>query len=214
MSAGPRHHGPKYWTRDRGDAVRWALRTLAQAFGASTAARGGRQAGNAPREGDGPGGANQDGSPEPRREDPSRGHASPATGGRPPRSVPAIGDSGRRREEARPFRPSWCPAGASKRCRMRGGFVGLSTEALCGEAPEGQPVIRRENLVTVGVEDPQGHPMIHGCPRPHRAKPSGKLKGRRVRSGPSSSQLTKTARKKLGAALPNRCMESGLLLGG
>ena len=33
MSAGRRHHGPKMWARDRGDAVRWAVRTLAQAFG-------------------------------------------------------------------------------------------------------------------------------------------------------------------------------------
>ena len=33
MSAGPRYHGPKMWARDRGDAVHWALRTLAQAFG-------------------------------------------------------------------------------------------------------------------------------------------------------------------------------------
>ena len=33
MSAGPRHHGPKMWARDRGDAVRWALRTLAKASG-------------------------------------------------------------------------------------------------------------------------------------------------------------------------------------
>ena len=32
MSAGRRYHGPRMWARDRGDAVRWALRTLAQAF--------------------------------------------------------------------------------------------------------------------------------------------------------------------------------------
>ena len=33
MSAGRRHHGPKMWAWDRGDAVRWAVRTLARAFG-------------------------------------------------------------------------------------------------------------------------------------------------------------------------------------
>ena len=52
-------------------------------------------------------------------------------------------------------------------------------EALCGEAPKGQPVIRRERLMTDRVEDPQGHPMIHGCPRQHKPRPSGKPKGRR-----------------------------------
>ena len=34
MSSGPRHHGPKFWTQDRGDAVRWAARTITQVFGA------------------------------------------------------------------------------------------------------------------------------------------------------------------------------------
>ena len=33
MSAVPRHQGPEIWAPDRGDAVRWAVRTLAQAFG-------------------------------------------------------------------------------------------------------------------------------------------------------------------------------------
>ena len=33
MSARPRHHGPRVWARDRGDPVRWALTTLARAFG-------------------------------------------------------------------------------------------------------------------------------------------------------------------------------------
>ena len=34
MSAGPRYHGPRVWARDREDAVRCAVRTHAQAFGA------------------------------------------------------------------------------------------------------------------------------------------------------------------------------------
>ena len=33
MSAGPRYYGPKILARDRGEAVRWAVRTLAQSFG-------------------------------------------------------------------------------------------------------------------------------------------------------------------------------------
>ena len=33
MSAGPRYHGPRVWARDRGDTVRWAVRTLPRALG-------------------------------------------------------------------------------------------------------------------------------------------------------------------------------------
>ena len=39
------------------------------------------------------------------------------------------------------------PAGTCRWCGKRGGLVGMIPEALCGEAPKGQPVIRRENLV-------------------------------------------------------------------
>ena len=80
----------------------------------------------------------------------------------------------------------------------RDSLVGAIPEALCGEAPEGQPVIRRENHVTVGGEDPEGHPMIHGCRRPHKPSPSGNPKGRRAQSGPPSSRLTKAAKKRGG----------------
>ena len=74
--------------------------------------------------------------------------------------------------------------------------MGLIPEALYGEALK-------------------GHPMIHGCRRrPHGARPSGKTKGRRAQSGPPLSRWIKTGRKELGAALPDRCMESGKLLGG
>ena len=67
---------------------------------------------------------------------------------------------------------------------MRGGLVGAIPEALCGEAPKGQPVIRSEHLVTVSVDDPKGHPMIHGCRRPHKPRPSGRQKGRRKEKWP------------------------------
>ena len=43
----------------------------------------------------------------------------------------------------------------------RGGLVGPNPEALCGEAPKGQPMIRSESLKAVCVEAPQGQPMIH-----------------------------------------------------
>ena len=109
MSSGPRHHGPRGWTRDRGDAVRWGVRTLAQAFGAGYRRPERRDASRqCPRDGDGPGGENQDGSPEPRKEGPSRGRASrsngsrassvksgEATGSRLPCNTPAIRDTAR-----------------------------------------------------------------------------------------------------------------------
>ena len=96
----------------------------------------------------------------------------------PPCRTKAIGRVSRRRGEALPSRRSRCPAGTGKSGGMRGGLVGLSPEALCGEAPKGQPLIRRESLVTVRVEDPQGQPMIHGCRRQHKPRPSGKPKGK------------------------------------
>ena len=86
----------------------------------------------------------------------------------------------------------------------RGGLVGLSPEALCEEAPKGQPMIRREHLVAVRVEDPQGHPRIHSCPRPRKPRPSGKRKGRREQSGPPSSRLTKAALKERGGRSPEQ----------
>ena len=64
-------------------------------------------------------------------------------------------------------------------------------EALCGEAPKGQPMIRRETLVAVCVEAPEGQPMNHG---PHPRKQPGRVpKGNQPkrqgrRQGPPSSQ--------------------------
>ena len=210
MSAGRSYHGSKVWARDHGEAVRWAVRTLAQAFGGEGRRRDWRDASRqGPRDGDQSGGVTQDGTPTRRQEDPSRVRASQATGGRAssgksgetpgsrlPCSAPAIGDSARPRGEVRQSRWSMCPAGTGRLWWKRGGLVGLSPEALCEEAPKGHPMIRREHLVTVGGEDPEGHPMIHGCPRPHKPRPSGRQKGRKKESGPPSSRLTKAARKR------------------
>ena len=59
---------------------------------------------------------------------------------------------------------------------MRGNLVGMIPEALCGE-------------------DPEGHPMVHGCRRPHSARTSGKPKKRREESGPPPSRRTKRGRR-------------------
>ena len=92
--------------------------------------------------------------------------------------------------------------------------MGMIPEALCGEAPKGQPVIRRENLVAVGVEAPQGQPRIH---RPHPKQPSTrppgeeeKPKSRGKSQDPPSSRWTRAAVKERGDRSPERMRgESG-----
>ena len=202
MSTGRGYHGPKDWARDQGDAVGWALRTLAQVFGAGFLRPDWRSPGwrsshqwrpvrrneprwfaNAPPRRAFPG-TREPGYWRPRyfREE-RRGSNWQR---QPPCSAPAIGGVTRCLEEARPLRRSRCPAGTGQSCRMRGGLVGMFPEALCAEAPKGQPVICRESLMAVCVEDPQGHPMIHGCRRHHSPSPCGKPMRRRAESGPPS----------------------------
>ena len=106
------------------------------------------------------------------------------------------------------------PGGTSNKvCWKRGGLAGAIPEALCGEAPKGQPVDRRENPVTVSVEDPEGHLMIHGCPRPRNARTSGKPKERRALRVPPSSHRTKMDRRRAGdrsrGTLPEKPAASG-----
>ena len=52
-------------------------------------------------------------------------------------------------------------------------------EALCGEAPQGQPMIHSESLEAVCVEAPKGQPMIHRRhPRePHNNSQTGEMEG-------------------------------------
>ena len=60
------------------------------------------------------------------------------------------------------------PSGTNMVDGKRGSLVGAIPEALCGEAPKGQPMIRRENLEVVCVEAPEGQPRNH---RHHPNKP-------------------------------------------
>ena len=122
--------------------------------------------------------------------------------GSPRKAVHGIGVPARCRGEALLWQPSGHPVGTNATNGRRGGLVGSSPEALCGEAPKGQPVIRSENLATVRGEDPQGHPMIHGCPRPRKPRPSGKPKNRREQSCPPSSRWTRAGKKERGAPSP------------
>ena len=55
--------------------------------------------------------------------------------------IPMIGDHGFFQEEARQWRPSEYPVGMDKKVGRRGGPMGQNPEAVCAEAPKGQPKI-------------------------------------------------------------------------
>ena len=67
----------------------------------------------------------------------------------PHEQVPGIGSPVPCPGEALLWQPSMSPAGTCKRDGKRGSLVGSNHEALCGEAPKGQPMIRGETLETV-----------------------------------------------------------------
>ena len=116
------------------------------------------RAGNTLHYGLGPRGVRQDDSPARRAEGHSRILARRAIGGRgstwkggrettgggSPGRGKQIGDPARCRGEALPFPRSRRLVGTCRLCWKRGGLAGAIPEALCGEAPKGQPVIRRE----------------------------------------------------------------------
>ena len=78
--------------------------------------------------------------------------------------------------------------------------MGSNPEALCGEAPQGQPMIRSESLEAVCVEAPEGHPMIHRRhPRHPRNGPPGQEHGReQTIKAHWSSLLTKAGKSEHG----------------
>ena len=53
------------------------------------------------------------------------------------------------------------PPGSTMANGKRGSLMGAIPEALCGEAPQGQSMIRGETLEVVSVEAPKGQPAIH-----------------------------------------------------
>ena len=72
------------------------------------------------------------------------------------------------RGEASPSPSSKLLVGPGKKRCVRGGLVGLNQEALCGEDPKGQPMIRREYREVVYAGALKGHPMIHRRNTRHR----------------------------------------------
>ena len=90
--------------------------------------------------------------------------------------------------------------GTGRRCGKRGGLGGKYPEALCGEAPKGQPEIRRENLEAVCAEAPQGQPRKHRphSKKPHGTRPTGAEQGRLRRKDPPSSRWRKVGERESG----------------
>ena len=128
-----------------------------------------------PSKSDGGREAGQGGSTAHRRE-PSEEHPSSGTGSRTftgARDGGGTGSGTHRGQALRIGEPACCPGeallwqrseppdGTSGCCWRRCGLAGMIPEALCGEAPQGQPMIRREPLVAVCVEAPQGQPGNH-----------------------------------------------------
>ena len=98
------------------------------------------------------------------------------TGNRTPQEQgPGIGGPVCCPGEALLWQQSEYPAGTVKKLFARGSLRGLNPEALCGEAPKGQPMIRRETLEAVHGEAPKGQPRNHGCrAKQLETKPRGK----------------------------------------
>ena len=112
---------------------------------------------------------------------------------RPPRSCPS---------DQRPFmlprrgplwQPGKNPVGTDMKGGKRGGLAGAIPEALCGDAPKGQPMIRREPLEADCVEAPKGQPRNHRRhPKRLVLRPTGERQERDPKTkDPPSSRWTK-----------------------
>ena len=75
--------------------------------------------------------------------------------------VPRTGDPTCCRGEAALSLSAKYPGSTNITSGNGGGLVGAIPEALCGEAPKGQPMTRGENLEAVSVEAPKGQPKKH-----------------------------------------------------
>ena len=151
---------------------------------------GERQHGSVPIQEDGCREAHLDG-PEPRRQD-QHSEEPPSSGvgdlvsaatrdgerthkGAPREQGPGIGGPVCCQGEALLWRQSEYPDGTVKKRFARGSLRGQHPETLCGEAPKGQPMIRRETLEAVHGEAPKGQSRNHGCRANQlETKPRGK----------------------------------------
>ena len=184
----PRYHNTEWWTREDRSGVYMAARALTRLLEAERC-RNERQ----DRSWHPPRPWRPGWSSEPRRFDgpPPRG---PFRRGLPQgRWLPSHNrdprrGSGWQRQPPRQIPPDWrfrvmprrgphvaairVPGGTCRRSGRRGSLVGFNPEALCGEAPKGQPMIRRENIEALRGDAPQGQPRNHR-PRSKNLTPQG-----------------------------------------
>ena len=159
MFSHPRYHGPNRVAWDRRNDVHWAVRTLTRALEAvdhrpDWRERSWRPANNP----DGSGEASPGCLSEGNLEDHSQESPSQHNGGRIFMDMPlgeGIGSVKPQELAVKTGDPKCCPGealrwqlfkypgGTNLTSGKRGGLVGSNPEALCGEAPEGQPEIRR-----------------------------------------------------------------------
>ena len=227
MSAGPRYHGPKMWARDRGDAVHWALRTLAQAFG-----DGGRR----PDWRD----ASRQHPPRwrPTRKEPrwfaGAPQRRPFQGSREPGYWRPQYSWEERQSNWQPppaqrpgdwrFRPAprrGPPVAAIKVPRWHWPVV-WNERRPCGHEPRGplrggpersacDPQRKHRDSLCGGPERSANDPRLSKTTQP---KPMREANGQKGAKWPMVVTVDKGGKEKnLGAALPHRCMESGVLLG-
>ena len=100
--------------------------------------------------------------------------------------IPGTGNRGCSPGEALRRQKTEYPGGPDMASGKRGGLTGAIPEALSGEAPKGQPMIRGETLKAVCVEAPKGQPRNHRHrPRQIMGRPMGEEEeGRRKTNGP------------------------------
>ena len=97
----------------------------------------------------------------------------------PKEPVTRTGDPASCQGEALLWHPREYPGGTTMMRGKRGGLTGAIPEALHGEAPKGQPMIRGETLEVVCVEAPEGQPRNHRRhPRQVMFRPTGEKEER------------------------------------
>ena len=100
--------------------------------------------------------------------------------GEPQERIPRTGNPESCPGEALLWQQSESLGGPDMAKGKRGSLAGAIPEALYGEAPKGQPMIRGETLKAVCAEAPQGQPMIHRRhPMQVMCRPTGETEERR-----------------------------------
>ena len=118
--------------------------------------------------------------------------------------------------EAPLWQPGKNPVGTDMKGGKRGGLAGAIPEALCGDAPKGQPMIRREPLEADCVEAPKGQPRNHRRhPKRLVLRPTGERQERDPKTkDPQLSRLTRRGKREIGDHSPDPLRGERVATGG